>query len=535
MTTAKSGSIAAAKRRTAWIFRVGEKPNTVVAYERGDKGNTVWVRWARKGTGVPDKMSTRLRLRDELGRLLPERLREAEQAAKDVYLAIIEGRDPRLPKPKTDADGKVALTIAAGFRLAMNVPEGMYPVVNEHVKDMQRYQRRLLLVLEPGLTWDELTSVSYEQAWRKLAELKRNQGVGGLRSCELAIVLLAQAGRWLERAGKLKEAPAVPASQYVTSLRNDWQRITKESVVKNDPPRHTPHEVGRLFLNIDNPDVDPRIRLAFRTAGEARLGQALRCNRDALDLSAIGSYRVGRFIIPDNGKKKGAVIDLTPALREAWDYELSRGYLKDLETAFQAKRRKSYPLFPGKRLVRGAARADSTEPIGKRGALDLWHRFEIAAGVPVVEGRGWYGVRRTGADLAEDVESDGRALNAITGHQSDEMRRRIYQQKQRDAVLAKAMRAREAARQIAIDVALATEEESSTATDSSRWEQSREAKRQRRRVGGERVSERRQASYPPKPCTKCGSEFIPAGPNSKACMTCSPRRVRPSNKKPEAP
>jgi hypothetical protein len=88
---------------------------------------------------------------------------------------------------------------------------------------------------------------------------------------------------------------------------------------------------------VDNPAADPRIRLAFRTAGEARLGQALKGDRSVLDLSACGAFGLGRFTIPDNGKE-GTAIDLTSDMRAAWDYELSEGFLKELEAAYQALR-----------------------------------------------------------------------------------------------------------------------------------------------------------------------------------------------------
>jgi len=413
----------------------------------------------------------------------------------------------------------------------------MYAVENEHVRDMRRYQRYLLMVLETGATWDDLTSVSYERVWRKLAHLKVVKGIGGKRSTELAIVLLAQAGRWLKRAGKLKHAPAEPEERYVGKLQADWHRITGESTAKARPPRHTPDELGRLLLNLDNRAVDPRIRLVLRTAGEARLGQALRCDRTMLDLSPVGAYGLGRFTVPDNAKKRGALIDLTPDMRAAWDYEMTEGYLRDLEDAYRAGHRKSYPLFPGRRLVRGAARPDVTRPIGDRAATDLWHEFERAAGVEVLAGRAWYGVRRVGADLAEDVQSDGRVLNELTGHTSDEMRRRIYQEQRRAKILKEATITREAARQLAIDAALRVAQSADAGGDvatpssgPSSWERTREAKRARRRAAHTARGDRAQPTYPPKACAKCGIEFQPTGANAKACETCSPRRVRPAKR-----
>lgn len=510
-----------------WKFTVGLKPHTVSAFERKDKAYAVWLRWNRPGTGFYEKMSLGMRLRDDVGRLDDQKVAAAQDAAKKAYNRLLRGEDPRTPEPQVDAAGREQLTIAEGLKIALAVPNGMYAVENDHVRDMRRYQRHLMIVLGQEATWDGLTEISYVQVWRNLARRKADDGIGGKRSCELAIVLLAQAGRWLKRAGKLMGSPAVPEDLYSAKLDADWHRITKEPTEKASPPRHTTEEVGRLFLNLDNPKADPRIRLAFRLAGEARLGQALACDRKTMDLGRVGAHSLGRFTILGNVKKKGVKIDLTAEQRAAVDYEMREGYLRELEAVFRAGHIDTYPLFPGKRLVRGVAALGSTQPIGDRAATDLWHEFERAADVAIIAGRGWYGVRRTGADLAEDVESDGRALNAITGHQSDEMRRKVYQDKDRDAVLAKATMAREAARQLAIAHAESAQT-SASLTAPSRWEQVREDKKARRRAKHARVgAARRQATYPPKPCAKCGSDFKPSGPNSKACDKCSPRRVRP--------
>lgn len=422
-----------------WKYVVGRRPHTVTAYERSDKGNTVWLWWNRPGTGIYEKMSLSFRIRDDQGRLDPARVGEAKEMADEAYDRLRRGGSPRDPVVQVDAQGKVRLTLARGLELALAVPDGMYPVENEHVRHMRRYRRYLLGALPSTMTWDELSEVSYETCWRKLATLKRDEGIDGKRTCEMVIVLLAQAGRWLRRARHLKEAPAAPEEGYLGKLRADWDRITGEAGTSTKRPRYAPQELGRLHLHVDDSRADPRIRLAFRLASEARLGQALRhCTREHLDLREVGAFEVGRLVIPDSGKKKGTQVDLTVAMRAAVDHELTAGYLKELESAYQTGVIQTYSLFPGGRLVRGVARPDATQPLGDRAATDLWHEFEDVAGVDILKHRGWYGARRTGADLAEDVENDGRALNAITGHTSDDMRRRIYQEKERDVVLAKA-------------------------------------------------------------------------------------------------
>jgi hypothetical protein len=69
------------------------------------------------------------------------------------------------------------------------------------------------------------------------------------------------------------------------------------------------------------------------------------------------------------------------------------------------------------------------------------------AGIEPVKGRGWYGVRRTATDLAEDVEQDDRVLNSLTGHQDSATRRKFYQQRNRPEILISASNARMKLRQ----------------------------------------------------------------------------------------
>jgi hypothetical protein len=520
------------KRRSGpgtWKYSAGRRPHTVTAYERPEKANTVWLRWNRPGTGLFEKMSIGIRLRDDDGCLVEKKVKIAQERAKRTYDRLLRGENPKIPEPELDEKGQERLTIEKGLSRALSVPAGMFAVESEHARDMRRYAGHLSRVIAPTLTWDGLTANSYQEIWRMLAQLKKDEGVGGRRSCELAIVLLAQAGRWLHRGRHVGQVPAEPESGYVQKLHADWDRITKEPRSPQARPRYTQEELGRLLLHLDDERADPRIRLAFRLAGEGRLGQAVQhCRRSHLDLGPVGAYQLGRFTVPDVVKKKGIKVDLTPELRRSVERELSAGYLSRLEEEYLAGQLKTYCLFPGGKLVRGVSRGTGAHPLGRRAATDLWHEFEQIAGVAVIEGRGWYAARRTGADLAEDVESDSRALNALTGHESDEMRRKIYQEKERDQILAKASVARDAARQVAITAARAATMPPVGTAPLSKWELNREAKRARRAAAHaeQRTEKRRPASYPLKACASCGVDFQPSGPNTRACASCSPRRVR---------
>lgn len=118
------------------------------------------------------------------------------------------------------------------------------------------------------------------------------------------------------------------------------------------------------------------------------------------------------------------------------------GYLRDYEALYQVGAIKDYPLFPAGRLKRGRAKVVANpKPLGRDGALKMFHELEAIANVTQVDGRGWYGVKRIAADVAEDVETDERLLNAVSGHH-DSKTRHGYQQRERPEVLAGAARVR---------------------------------------------------------------------------------------------
>lgn len=519
-----------------WTQQVGLKPHIVTAFERGDKALTVWLRWSplHGHGGAPDKMSLGFKLRDSLTSKRDAKLQaDAVERAKAAYHRLLKGEDPRTPEMPATGGTSGTLTIAEGLDQALTVGSGIWATDSEYLHDLTRYKRHVLACLPKDVsTWDQITPLTYQQMWRAIAHWRTKVGerlpatgeIVGRRACDLAVVLLAQAGRWLLDGGKIEKFRE-PQKQWNAAMLADWWRITGDTPIAQDDrpqPRYTPAELGLLLAGAAAGMGDPRIRAAFLTAGEARLGMGLECGRGCLDLGEVGKYCLGRLTVPDNGKKKGVKIDLTPELRAMWDGILSTGYLRELEALRRAGAVRTYPLFPGKRLVRGAARADSLQPIGDRGANDLWHEFERQCGVEVKFGRAWYAGRRVSTDLAEDVETDGRALNAITGHTSDEMRRRVYQQKERDAVLAKASDAREAARALAIDAAQQAAANGTIVRPTAPASSDKAPKKPR--------GPRQRPTYTARPCPGCGNEFTPTGPNTKQCESCSPRRVRPAKK-----
>ena len=117
------------------------------------------------------------------------------------------------------------------------------------------------------------------------------------------------------------------------------------------------------------------------------------------------------------------------------------GYLSDFEDWYQMGKVKDYPLFPKGRFRDGVATVRQLSPITRDGLRGWFQDYEAKLGIAHVPGRGWYGVRRQAADLAETAVKDMRALNLLTGH-SDERMRRAYQDRDNPEVRRLAVQAR---------------------------------------------------------------------------------------------
>jgi hypothetical protein len=121
------------------------------------------------------------------------------------------------------------------------------------------------------------------------------------------------------------------------------------------------------------------------------------------------------------------------------------GYLSDFEDWYRMGKVKDYPLFPKGRFREGVATIRQLSPITRDGLRGWFQDYEAKLGIPHVPGRGWYGVRRQAADLAETAVKDMRALNLLTGH-SDERMRRAYQDRDNPEVRRLAVQARQSIR-----------------------------------------------------------------------------------------
>jgi hypothetical protein len=76
--------------------------------------------------------------------------------------------------------------------------------------------------------------------------------------------------------------------------------------------------------------------------------------------------------------------------------------------------------------------------LSRDGARQLFEALEIIAKAMISQGRGWYGLRRQAADLAEGATSDDRLKDRLGGWQDSETRKSIYQDRETDALRAQA-------------------------------------------------------------------------------------------------
>jgi hypothetical protein len=159
---------------------------------------------------------------------------------------------------------------------------------------------------------------------------------------------------------------------------------------------------------------------------------------------------MGLLRVHGAGHKEASPIVLTTDQRAAVDAAL-QGYLANYETLWRDGKIKDYPLFPAGRFKQQKAKVVTTpRPLTRDAALGMFRDLERIAKVTTVHGRGWYGVRRIAADIAEDVEKDERVLNSITGHRDSTTRRMVYQNRERPEVLNRAAATRDRVRKEAV-------------------------------------------------------------------------------------
>lgn len=418
----------------AWSYSYGHAPFTVTASERVEAGRAraVTMRWAdpaKQGRDRRRKRTLDIGVRDERGRIDRVKAAEIEKEVRYKSASLALGSD--------GLGGKAArtperlLTIAQGLAMVLDPNRGKYVNPdNRRVAELRRIRDRLVggddPLLSRGMTWADWHPGEAEHLWRKLAHAHKDKGP---RHVEVMIDFIYASAVWLRCRRIMPLSVALPDPQWRRLLRAEWSEITMWQP-KEDQPRHTPEEMGRIFAVL--PAVDMRIGLAIELGAELRLGQVGRCRRTDFypDSTPLSPY--GVLHVRSSGKKQGAKMALSAQQRDALNVAMTSGYLRDCEFLFDKGTLTNYFLFPAGRLVKGVARpveAIVGKPLRREALLSLFHYLERAAGVTPIKGRGWYGLRRLSSDLAADETSDPRVLDALQGWKDPTTRILIYQRK----------------------------------------------------------------------------------------------------------
>lgn len=490
------------RRGDRWTYSFGLKPYVVFAFERPERGNQVFIRFTnlnrpdarRPGEHMREVQNLGVVVRDvETGRLDEKLVREAELATQQFQARLFTGtlaplqppkpREPdeteRRPRPET-------LTLREGFALALDPENGKYPATDtRHYDQMKKWRDRLLggrpgmrPLIKPDLPWAALQLRDVRTLWRSMADayLRTEGKEFGLRAAEMMVDSIYSVAAWLREENRIGPEAARPPEGWRRRLKQEWELRTGEHHKRPYRPRHTADEFRRVFAALRDPRVDPRIRLAIELAAECRTGQVLRCTRSMLVLTEVASddYErlpagsLGQITIPGAGKKHGEIVVLTPEQRRAVDDAVA-GYLVKFEEAYQAEEISDYHLFPGSKMKMvdktGRRRPRrvrlGVKPLSRDGARQLFKALEVVAKVDHIEGRGWYGLRRQAADLAETATSDDRVKDRLGGWQDSETRKSIYQDRETDALRAQAASVR---RQLRIGRTLTVEADPTAAS-----------------------------------------------------------------------
>ena len=413
-----------------WEEKIGSRP-TITIYERHDRGLAVYAKWP-VGKSYRKRALTIGSIRNGAGKIDPNLKEAAFAEAIELRSKIVAGHaDPTVGAGSREKAPPQPLTLQQGFTVFLS---DHFATDSQHARDSARNVKTIQRILGLDLPWTKVTGATYRKLWRALAHEHRNDGSHGYNSAEKICVTFRTAAVFLADE-HLSPGTAMPMPKWRPNFHQDWVKITdqREKDLAPHTPRHSPVEAGLIFQAL--PDADPRIRLALDLGVADRLGQLLRCIRTDLNLDDP-IHPWGSLAIPGRGRKSGGTNALTKAQRSRVDFDLRQGHLSLLEEDFQASTISNYPLFPQGRLLRGKFRvtAAAKPPMHKTTLLKLFRNLEALAEVESKPGRGWYGLRRVFADLAEDVTSDERALNHISKHQDSTMRRKRYQERERPRI-----------------------------------------------------------------------------------------------------
>lgn len=491
-----SGSVQPAPGK--WRYQILARPRLTMLEVPGKTGIVVWGRWfdASAGKkGAPKTKSTGISIRfpdghKRAGQINPAREQEVMRLASVWHADLLAGRAPGTgpeagDAPRKGAAAQDALTIADGFRIYLDLRSGAYPKAgDQHRRDVLRAAKDIEAALGATTIWADVIPLTAAQTiWRhvhrrfatgsgvppepatkprsgssKTNRRRKNRGGGrhgdGATWAKRTVQTFFACAAWLRDRNHIPAHSCLRPERWQEEFKRDWRKLTGRDLdEERDGLRHTPEEGGKLLKALYDERVDPRLRLNILFGGDSlRAGQVRRAMRSDLDLSPVGQWGLGRLRVRGRAKKRGSVVDLDPVMRESIDYELSVGYLRDCEAAYQAGQIADYALMPQGRFVEGRtpvrANRRYLKPISKRTLLDYFHDLEEIAGVDHIPGRGWYGLRRLWSDLSPEHTTTTRAREVMGGWaRGSKVPDQVYRSKDDEAAIREAARGRAAIRE----------------------------------------------------------------------------------------
>lgn len=481
----------------AWTYAISARPRLTLKESVGRNGAVVIAHWydprARGGKGAPRTKSTGISVRfpdghKRAGQVWAEREQEVIKVAQEWHADLVAGSEPGSRSVEAlsalDNEEKATLSIRGGFTEYTHVDSGRYRLSDKARSDIIRAGNDCVAALGEDATWATLNPVvAAEKIWAHVhgrfkagaAETERPT----TDSTKKRNKLRRKAGKrkptdgavWAERvtnhffacAAWLKKRDHIPGDSRVLERYDDWQsdfrdwwrkNAGRDLTIETEGPRHSEEEAGRILEHIDDPRIDGRLRLNILFGGDSlRAGQVARAMRTHLDLRpGIGAFGLGRLTVLGSGKKKGSVVDLEPDVRAQIDGEMTSGYLRECELAFQEKHITDYALMPAGKFVKGATpvRPDRKylQHISTRRLREFFDFLEDIAGVEHVHGRGWYGLRRIWTDMGDSALKTKRAKEMLSGHaRGSTVPERIYRTKEDEQAIQEAARGRAAIRE----------------------------------------------------------------------------------------
>lgn len=436
-----------------WGMKYGHSAPRVTLFEREDRGKknqpALYARWYVRGKrNGPYRVQRVATIRDENGAIDMDRRQDAEREAKRIWQAVQDGTPPSeiFSEQEDDEDEEEAgpLTLRRGFDRALDPEEGIYQASSDddpHFRNRKRHARYACDILGEDRRFDELVPAVVQSVWTRMAEANARRGSFGYRVAEQTVGFLYRTQKWLVNNGYLSSEEAANRMEgWRQQLEKDWERVTEEDP-SPDRPAYGEGEMELLMHAVEGRDedgswaydLDPRFRLLMMLGAGQRTGMVAGAPRKWLHLDDSGAHDAGRLKVPSRGKKTGVTIDLTQRARKYIEAQMSDGYLRRLEAAYQEDELSSYRLFPAGRLREGAARRDNAhQAVGKswrqdqlkalereiyrrHSDLSLWNEEQRENETMHIHGRGFHGLRRRVARMSRHQGQDREARNAAWG------------------------------------------------------------------------------------------------------------------------